>query len=321
MTIIGTFNPDHIKQSVATASKGALASDVYEKTKSLLAQMEKLRRSRLQSVLMSNTLLILLPPSEGKSSGGYGPSIDLPSLSFDQLNPARLLMMNALIQLSGKPLLAQKMLGVKGSALEKARTDNAVISSSPTALAIERYTGVMYDSIDYVSLDDSAKKIFDESTIIMSGLFGVLRPFDFIPAYKLKMGAKLRRNKACSTIWKPLVTKALAEITENRVVWDLLPKEHMAAWEPSKIEIRNRFTVKFLEANADGQLRTVNHWSKLLKGALIRHLVSNPEAAGSTDLLTELLANFSHPAGYEYRPDISNEIDGATEIVFVKEHC
>ena len=135
------------------------------------------------------------------------------------------------------------------------------------------------------------------------------------------MGAKLRRNKACSTIWKPLVTKALAEIAEDRVVWDLLPKEHIAAWDHSKIEIRNRFTVKFLKADADGQLRTVNHWSKLLKGALIRHLVSNPEAAESTDLVPELLTNFSHPEGYKYRPDISSEIAGATEIVFVKKHC
>ncbi|MBT3554197.1 MAG: peroxide stress protein YaaA [Chloroflexi bacterium] len=267
---------------------------------------------------MSNTLLILLPPSEGKSSGGHGPSIDLPSLSFDQLNPTRLLMMKALVQLSGKPQVAQKMLGVKGSALEKARTDNAAVSSSPTALAIERYTGVMYDSINHVSLDDSAKKVFGESTIIMSGLFGVLRPFDFIPAYKLKMSAKLRRNMACSTIWQPLVTKVLTPIAEDRVIWDLLPREHMAAWEPSKVKIRNRFTVKFLEANVDGQLRTVNHWSKLLKGALIRHLVSNPEAAGSTELAPELLANFSHPEGYEYRPDISTEIEGVTEITFVK---
>ncbi|MDE0592851.1 MAG: aldo/keto reductase [Dehalococcoidia bacterium] len=36
-TIIGTLNPDHVKQNVATANKGALASDVYEKAKSLLA--------------------------------------------------------------------------------------------------------------------------------------------------------------------------------------------------------------------------------------------------------------------------------------------
>ena len=268
---------------------------------------------------MSNSPLILLPPSEGKLSGGDGPPIDLSSISFEQLSPARELMIKALGQLSGKPRVAQKMLGVKGIAPEKARTDNAAISSSPTALAIERYTGVMYDSIDHVSLDDSAKKVFGENTIIMSGLFGVLRPFDLIPSYKLKMGAKLRRNKACSAIWKPLVTKVLAEIAEDRVVWDLLPNEHSAAWEPSKLTIRNRFTVKFLEKSAEGQFRTINHWSKALKGALIRHLVSNPEAAGSTDLVPELLANFSHPEGYEYRPELSNEFDGATELLFVKE--
>jgi len=267
---------------------------------------------------MSNSPLIMLPPSEGKSSGGEGAPIDLTSLSFGQLNPTRKLMMKALVQLSGKPQVVQKMLGVKGTALEKARADNTEISNSPTVLAIERYTGVMYDSIDHVSLDQSAKRVFAENTIIMSGLFGVLRPFDMIPSYKLKMSAKLRRNKACSAIWKPLITKALIEIAAGRVVWDLLPNEHSSAWNPAKLAVRNRFTVKFIEMNAAGQLRTVNHWSKVLKGALIRHLVSNPEAAGSTDSLPELLANFSHPEGYEYRPGLSSEIDGASEIIFVK---
>jgi cytoplasmic iron level regulating protein YaaA (DUF328/UPF0246 family) len=268
---------------------------------------------------MPNTPLILLPPSEGKALGGDGSPIDLKSLSFEQLTTTRNMMMSALGQLSGKPRVAQRLLGVKGAALEKARADNSDIANAPTLPAIERYTGVMYDSIDHISLDDAAKQVFGENTIIMSGLFGVVRPFDMIPSYKLKMGAKLRRNKACSAIWKPLITKALTEIIEDRVIWDLLPNEHSAAWEPSKLAVQSRFTVKFLEKNADGQLKTVNHWSKSLKGALVRHLVSNPEAAGSSDSALELLTKFSHPEGYEYRADLTNEIEDGSEIIFVKE--
>ena len=228
-------------------------------------------------------------------------------------------MAKSLAQLSGKPRVAQKLLGVKGVALETARADNAGLMDAPTLPAIERYTGVMYDSIDYKSLDADAKDCFGQTTFIMSGLFGMVRPYDMIPTYKLKMGAKLRRNKTCAAIWKPLISKSMAETVESGVIWDLLPNEHSAAWDPALVACDVRFTVKFLEAGRDGKLKTVSHWSKALKGALVRHLVSNPAAAGSADSALALLSEFSHPEGYEYRPNLTAEVDGATEIVLLKE--
>jgi len=267
---------------------------------------------------MSPAPLILLPPSEGKASGGEGSMLDFELLSFAGLNATRALMAKSLGQLSGKPGVAQKTLGVKGVALQKARTDNASLLDSPTMPAIERYTGVMYDGIDYKSLDESAKTCFDENTIIMSGLFGMVRPYDMIPTYKLKMGARLRGKKACSTIWNPLISKTLKSTAENGVIWDLLPNEHSAAWDPSAITYDVRYTVKFLELSSDGQMRTVNHWSKLLKGALIRHIVSNPDAAGSSDSALDMLTEFSHPEGYQFESDMTSGVDGATALVFLK---
>jgi uncharacterized protein len=268
---------------------------------------------------MSPTPLILLPPSEGKAPGGEGPPLNLEALSFESLNKTRAQIAKSLGQLSGKPRVAQKLLGVKGVALESARADNAGLLDAPTLPAIERYTGVMYDSIDYKSLDADARDCFGHNTIIMSGLFGIVRPYDMIPAYKLKMGAKLRRNKTCAAIWKPLISKTLGASVETSVIWDLLPNEHSAAWDPSLVGCDVRFTVKFLEAGRDGKLKTVSHWSKALKGALVRHLVSNPDAAGSADSALALLSEFTHPEGYEYRPNLTAEVDGATEIVLLKE--
>jgi cytoplasmic iron level regulating protein YaaA (DUF328/UPF0246 family) len=264
--------------------------------------------------------LILLPPSEGKSSGGEGPPLDMNTLSFDALNPTRDRIATALVKLSERPRSSRSLLGVKGVALEKAMTENAELNSTPTQPAIERYTGVMYDAINHQSLDTAARDTFGQNVIIISGLFGMVRPFDMIPAYKLKMGAKLIRKKTCAAIWKPLITKSLAvmDLGENGVIWDLLPIEHSAAWDPSAVPHKNRFTVKFLERNAAGELRTVNHWSKLLKGSLIRHLVSNPDASGSTESALDLIADFSHPEGHKFDPALTSETDGLTEIVFVK---
>jgi len=196
--------------------------------------------------------------------------------------------------------------------------ENAELRTAPTLPAIERYTGVMYDAIEHRTLGTDAREAFGQSAIIMSGLFGMVRPFDMIPAYKLKMGGKLIRGKSCAAVWKPLITRSLADSVQGGVVWDLLPNEHSAAWDPSSVRYESRFTVKFVEQGAGGQLKTVNHWSKLLKGALIRHLVSNEEAAGSADSALDLVAGFAHPEGYEFSGELTSTTDDVTGIVFVK---
>lgn len=268
---------------------------------------------------MPGTPLILLPPSEGKASGGEGSPVNNNALSFGSLNPTRVRMAKALVQLGQRPRSSKKLLGVKGPALEKAMADNASLDTAPTMPAIERYTGVMYDAIDYQSLDGRARKVFDQKVIIMSGLFGMVRTLDMIPSYKLKMGAKLLRQKTCSAAWKPLISETLAGQADFGVIWDLLPNEHSAAWDPLKVPHEARFTAKFAERTSNGQLKTITHLSKLLKGALVRHLVANIAGASAPELALEMVAEFSHPEGYTFDPGLTSEVDGATELVFLKE--
>jgi cytoplasmic iron level regulating protein YaaA (DUF328/UPF0246 family) len=268
---------------------------------------------------MPTAPLILLPPSEGKASGGDGAALDLGSISFEALNPTRGQMAQALVKMSGRPRVSRKLLGVKGPALEQANAENASLETAATMRAIERYTGVMYSAIGYRSLDDAARESFAQNVIIMSGLFGAVRPFDMIPAYKLKMGAKLIRNKTCAAVWKPLISKAFANEADYGVIWDLLPGEHSAAWDPTTVPHNTRFTVKFAERSTSGEVKTVTHWSKLLKGALVRHLVENAEAAGSAASASDLAAGFSHPEGYTFSPELTSEVDNATELLFLKE--
>ena len=268
---------------------------------------------------MDNKFLILLPPSEGKASGGDGSPMDLETLSFPELNPTRTRMLKALVQLGSRPRVSRKLLGVKGVALEKAMESNSSVLTSPTLPAIERYTGVMYDSIGYRSLSADARIVFDQSTVIMSGLFGMVQPHDLIPDYKLKMGAALLKRKTCASLWKPMNSRSLKRVADGGVTWDLLPLEHSAAWDPTEVPCQARFSFKFLEKNAGGQLKTVTHLSKALKGALVGHIVANPAAAGSAKTALELIEAFAHPEGYRFVPELLTEVDGATEVIFVKQ--
>ncbi len=263
--------------------------------------------------------LILLPPSEGKASGGEARALHMTSLSFSSLNETRKLMIKGLVDVSSKPEAALRLLGLKGKSLETAKLDNLSVENTLTKPAIERYTGVMFDAIDYPTFNDAEKVIFNESVIIMSGLFGMVRPTDMIPIYKLKMGAKLHEGKACSSTWKPLVTEIIAAEGKHRVIWDLLPVEHSAAWDPLGVTAAARFTVKFLQRRPDGNLKTVSHWSKTLKGALVRYLVSNAEKSGSVKTAMTLVAAFVHPEGYEFSDELTLENHLTTQLVFVKE--
>jgi cytoplasmic iron level regulating protein YaaA (DUF328/UPF0246 family) len=273
---------------------------------------------------MARTPVVLLPPSEGKSSGGTRPAWHPGSTSFPELDERRQEVIAALaVAVAGGPDAATaKLLGVKGVALEAAVTANLDVATGPTRPAIERYTGVLYDALDAASLPAPVRRRLRAQVVIFSGLWGLVQPGDLIPDYKLKMGATLPGPGKLATWWRPAVTEALAPLVEGRVVWDLLPNEHAAAWAPAAPGSRRPgapkavVDVRFLdEADPDGGERrftTVSHWNKLLKGALVRHVL--------TTQLTEPdgLAAFRHPEGYVYDPSLTVERGGRTEVAFVR---
>ena len=80
-----------------------------------------------------------------------------------------------------------------------------------------------------------------------------------------------------------------------------------------------RFTVKFVQRRPDGNLKTVSHWSKTLKGALVRFLISNAEESGSPETAMTSVSSFVHPEGYGLSEELTIESDAATQLVFVKE--
>ena len=56
--------------------------------------------------------------------------------------------------------------------------------------AIQRYTGVMYKALAYHNFEEKQKKIFDSAVLIVSGMYGLMRPRDQIANYKLPIGTK-----------------------------------------------------------------------------------------------------------------------------------
>lgn len=266
--------------------------------------------------------VILLPPSEGKARGGAGPPWAPGAGSFATLDDRRAQVLAALaVAVGGPPAAVAKLLGVKGVALEAAVAADRAATMAPTMSAVERYTGVLYDALDAGSLPPRQRRRLHSQVAIISGLWGVVQPADPIPDYKLKMGAALAPLGRLSTWWRPAITEALTPLVARRVVWDLLPNEHRAAWTPPPAGSGPTapaavLSARFLDEHPlrDGERRftTVSHWNKLLKGALVRHVLTTQldDPAG--------LVEFTHPEGYTYDPTLTLEHDGRTDLAFVR---
>jgi uncharacterized protein len=232
--------------------------------------------------------VILIPPSEGKTPGGRGAPWSAGTMRFD-LDTAR------------------------ASVAREVRLD---LRSAPTTPAIDRYSGVLYGEIAYRGLDRPTRRRIDTQVVIFSGVWGLVAPRDPIPDYKRKMSATAGRLGRLSSWWRPRLGPVLDRHVAGRVVWDLLPQEHAAAW-PTSDAPRCRIAVRFLDEHSRGRQRTlttVSHWNKLLKGALVRHLVdarpTGPDGLGA----------FSHPERYEYRPDLTVEEPHRVVVSLVRSH-
>lgn len=267
--------------------------------------------------------VILLPPSEGKAPGGSGSPWAPERGSFAELDERRVAAIAALVRaMRANAASRGRLLGVKGDALAAATAANRAVRTAPTMAAIDRYTGVLYDALDAGTLSTRDRRRLDAQVVVLSALWGLVRPTDPIPDYKLKMGATLSGLGKLSTWWRPAITDALAPLVEGRVVWDLLPNEHAAAWDPPTPSTGGsgaptaRLSVRFLDETApvggERRFTVVNHWNKLLKGAVVHHVLAHQltDPAG--------LAAFTHPQGYVFDPTLTVESDDRTTLAMVR---
>lgn len=258
---------------------------------------------------MPDLPLILIPPSEGKAPGGTGPAWESGTMAVDLDDRRRQVMAALRSAMRRNEAERRKLLGVKGAALAAATDANRHVGDSPTMPAAERFTGVLYDALDLASLPAAARRRADSSLLVLSAVFGLVAPSDPIPDHKLKMSVSIGRMGKLSTWWRDPISAALADRSTGAGVWNLLPNEHAAAVHVPDVE---QTSVTFLEPDAKGELVAVAHWNKLLKGALVRHLLQHPSTTPDD------LVDWEHPEGYRLDPTRTTTEGGRRTIFLVR---
>ncbi|MGW4099829.1 peroxide stress protein YaaA [Mycobacterium sp. NPDC004974] len=223
-------------------------------------------------------MIVLLPPSETKRTGGDGPPVRLDILSSPQLTPLRQSLLDELVDLAADPPACRKALAISASQdVEIER--NAALRQAPTMPAIERYTGVLYDALDIGSLRGAAAARARTRLAVGSALFGLLRADDPVPAYRLSASSKLPGQPGLAKRWRPLLEPVLADISARELIVDLRSGSYAGLGR-----IPGAVRVQVLAEHDDGHRTVVSHFNKAHKGHLARALAgsrSEPDDAAA----------------------------------------
>ena len=236
-------------------------------------------------------MLILLPPSEGKSAPRRGKPLDLATLGSPVLTAARSRVLAALVDLcSDDPGVAARTLDVPRSALDLVDL-NARALTSPTARADAVYTGVLYDALEFATLSAAAKRRSSSRVAVTSSLFGLVRPGDRIPSYRLSGDASLPGLGSVAAHWREALGPAVTGALGNGLLVDLRSGMYAAFWRPPADLAKRVATVRVLH-EVDGRRQVVSHFNKATKGHLVRALLEDgrdPRSpAGLADVLGDL---------------------------------
>lgn len=190
-------------------------------------------------------MLLLLPPSEGKTAPRSGRPLDLGALSFaDALGPLRARLLDAL---------------------------DPALRTAPTAPAWRVYSGVLYGRLDVASLPVPARRRAARSVLIATGMWGLLSLGDRIPFYKLPIGDRVDGIGGLAAAWRPLVAAALEERdTVRELVVDCRSGGYASVWRPRRA---TRLEVRAFAVKPDGSRQVISHMAKATRGDVARELL------------------------------------------------
>jgi len=259
-------------------------------------------------------VLILLPPSEGKSVPARGRSLDLDALSLPTLTKAREAVIDALVALcSGDGAGAADVLGVPKTQPELIGL-NASLRTASTARADAIYTGVLYDALSFPTLTPAAKRRATSRVLVASSLFGLVSPADRIPSYRLSGDTTLPGLGGVAAHWRAHLDDAAREALGSGLLVDLRSGTYAAFWRPAPDLARRVATVRVLHETG-GVRKVVSHFNKATKGRITRALLES----GATPRTPAALAATLRDLGWSVDVTDPSPKAGAQLDVIVRE--
>ncbi len=218
-------------------------------------------------------MLILLPPSETKRSGGEAVPLNWNLLAYQGLTVKRRELADALVALAEQPDVARSALKLGPTQLGEIERNRQLLKA-PTLPAIDRYTGVLFDGLDAGALSAAERAFAHDHVAVHSALFGPLAALDPIPAYRLSCDSRVPHvtlgNHTLKKHWSQAVQKSLEGAAG--LVLDLRSDGYVKLGP--RPERANSLYLRVVARSGDGHLRALNHFNKKSKGEFIRWILT-----------------------------------------------
>lgn len=150
-------------------------------------------------------VLILVPAPMTKTPSAAGPPVDLDALSFPELNPQRIEVMDAAFP---------------------------TLRVAPTTPARSLYGGpLLRTAFDGLEPDGRARAEAD--LLYVSAIWGLVRPSDELPNYRAHMCDRPPGVGHLVDYWQPHLASVLPRVASDQLVVDFRAAEYLQAWRPS----------------------------------------------------------------------------------------
>ena len=174
--------------------------------------------------------------------------------------------------------------------------------------AMFTFTGDVYQGLHADTLSEKEVDSAQDQLLILSGLYGVLRPMDAILPYRLEMGTKISvtDHKDLYAFWKKDVTKYINTHYKGRTLINLASNEYASVIDKKTLKLPVVEVV--FKDFSNGKYKIVSFFAKKARGLFARYMLES--APKSIEELRAFSAD-----GYFFDASISE----ANKLVFLRD--
>ena len=173
-------------------------------------------------------------------------------------------------------------------------------NSRPSIFA---FNGDVYDGLSVKSLKKSDLTWLESHLVILSGLYGVLKPLDALQPYRLEMGTALKVAKSHNVyeFWGAQIAQYLnarLDAVSSRVVINLASQEYFKSVERKTLNAQLIECV--FEDEKDHKFKVISFFAKRARGLMVRFAIDQKIKT------PEALKDFDYE-GYQFHAPTSSE--------------
>ncbi|MCT4664161.1 MAG: peroxide stress protein YaaA [Flavobacteriales bacterium] len=145
----------------------------------------------------------------------------------------------------------------------------------PAAFA---FNGDVYKGLETVSLSTEELERLNESTFILSGLYGLLKPLDLIYPYRLEMGTKMENSggKNLYEFWGNRLGENIQKNLKKHhgtALINLASNEYFKAVDTKEIQVP--IWTPIFKDEKNGVYKIISFYAKKARGMMVRYMIQN----------------------------------------------